>query len=243
MYKPLQTNTLTHTHAHSARHHTDLLRRPTHCQTTQLIKEWNAASKHYSDDDLIGFGDTDEIPARNNLWLLKHCWPHSDMVDVGIWMPPGDLRWALRPEYRVLGYPFSLGDPTYWRFAAAMREESPSRNRGQSPAYLLGGIHLTDYQYVPSMMVKMMACSDGALIVRGLVEEFKKWLGNGTDEGIRHYESQPLRSLNNRDRMVRVDDMKDDKHFMDLLHYPWFYECNPHLFPTLLKEPDPRLYF
>ena len=57
------------------------------------IMAWNKANGNYfGDDDVISFGDTDEIPSLENLNLLKHCKIKVDKVDVGIWVLPTKIR-------------------------------------------------------------------------------------------------------------------------------------------------------
>lgn len=44
---------------------------------------WNKHSKYFGPEDLVGFGDTDEIPARSNVQLLRHCEMAGASVDIG----------------------------------------------------------------------------------------------------------------------------------------------------------------
>ena len=117
----------------------------------EKIVEWNQQTKFFGDDDLIGFGDTDEIASRNNVQLLKHCeWKNNGPVDIGIWFPMGRINQAFRTDQPVGGHPYSLGDPTFHLFQKAkmvqeVTGKAPSRNRGDSPNAILGGAHFSHY--------------------------------------------------------------------------------------------------
>ena len=78
------------------------------------IKAWNEQTSYFGNDDLICFGDTDEIASRNNIYLLKHCeWKAPGPVDIGIYFPIGTIDSAFRADWPVSGHPHSLGDPTF----------------------------------------------------------------------------------------------------------------------------------
>ena len=100
-----------------------------------------------SDDDMVGFGDADEVPSRFNLQLLRYCQPKGDMIDIGIWFPMGRLNNAFQTDWPVPDHPYALGDPTYHTFKSAQTKYesgvTPTRNRGASGNYLLGGMHMT----------------------------------------------------------------------------------------------------
>ncbi len=82
---------------------------------------WNQNNGNYfRDSDIIGFGDTDEIPSRHTIHLLKHCqWRNNGPVDIGIWFPMGLVDQAFRTDFPVPGYPYTLGDPTFWTLRQA----------------------------------------------------------------------------------------------------------------------------
>lgn len=46
----------------------------------------------FGPNDLIGFGDTDEIASRENIVKIKQCDFHSDSIDVGIWFLNGPIE-------------------------------------------------------------------------------------------------------------------------------------------------------
>jgi hypothetical protein len=64
-----------------------------------------------------GFGDADNIPSRLNLHLLRHCELNASAVssvDIGGWMPWGNMDEAYKPDHNVGGRSWSYADPTYW---------------------------------------------------------------------------------------------------------------------------------
>ena len=69
------------------------------------IKEWNDASKALKDNDLIGFGDADEITSRENIQILKHCPLKAKSIDIGIWFPFGRMDQAYKSDFPVTGVP------------------------------------------------------------------------------------------------------------------------------------------
>ena len=115
----------------------------------QKIKEWNDVNKFFKANDMIGFGDTDELPARHNVHLLSNCElkPEIKSVDIGIWFQTGNMDHAFITDFPAAGDRYTLGDPTYWKFSEAeakgARGDIPSRERGGSGVSLFGGTHLT----------------------------------------------------------------------------------------------------
>jgi len=98
--------------------------------------QWNALAKEFGDDDMIGFGDADEIASRQNVWLLKHCHTKGDKVDIGIYFALGTISKAFRTDFPVPGHPFTYGDPTFWRLPAAATNGRPNRMRGRGGSFL-----------------------------------------------------------------------------------------------------------
>ena len=76
----------------------------------QKIKQWNNITNALDDNDLIGFGDADEITSRNNIQLLKYCPIKSKSLDIGIWFPFGRMDQAYRSDFPVSKkYKYTLG--------------------------------------------------------------------------------------------------------------------------------------
>ena len=76
----------------------------------QKIKQWNNITNALDDNDLIGFGDADEITSRNNIQLLKYCPIKSKSLDIGIWFPFGRMDQAYKSDFPVSKkYKYTLG--------------------------------------------------------------------------------------------------------------------------------------
>ena len=79
----------------------------------EKIREWNKYTKKFSGNDVIGFGDADEITNRRNIQLLKHCPFKSSSIDIGIWFPFGRMDQAYKSDFPLLNYPYTLGRIRY----------------------------------------------------------------------------------------------------------------------------------
>jgi len=56
------------------------------------FQAWNDVKNEFGDDDILIFGDADEIPCRRTLNLVKHCSLAADeQVDIGIVFAPSDV--------------------------------------------------------------------------------------------------------------------------------------------------------
>jgi hypothetical protein len=137
---------------------------------------WNAHTQFFGPNDLVGFGDVDEIPSRNNVQLLRHCEMAGPSVDIGSWFAWIRIDDAFRPDWPVPGNPWTLGDPTYWTVASATEfgqdgTKFPNRMGGTSGNFLLGGIHMTDNGYLPFIMAKLVACTECADSAAQLIQE------------------------------------------------------------------------
>ena len=74
------------------------------------VKQWNDITNSLSDNDLIGFGDADEITSRRNTQLLKYCPLRSKSLDIGIWFPFGRIDQAFKSDFPVSKkYKYTLG--------------------------------------------------------------------------------------------------------------------------------------
>ena len=74
------------------------------------VKQWNDITNSLSDNDLIGFGDADEITSRRNIQLLKYCPLRSKSLDIGIWFPFGRIDQAFKSDFPVSKkYKYTLG--------------------------------------------------------------------------------------------------------------------------------------
>lgn len=195
----------------------------------QKILEWNDQTNFFGSDDIIGFGDCDEIASRYNIHLLKHChWRNTKPVDIGIWFPQGRIHQAFQTDFSIRGYPFSLGDPTFHNFGYARKEtlggkiKYPTRNRGKSPNFLLGGMHMSHYGYLIYQLLKQMSCSECTaperyLRVLAQTVQTKQWAD------LELAWSQPLGGWNQK--IIPLEKMNAMER-KQLVYLPWFYDCN-----------------
>ena len=75
----------------------------------EKIKEWNKYTKKFSGNDVIGFGDADEITSRRNIQLLKYCPLKSSSIDIGIWFPFGRMDQAYKSDFPIPNHAYTLG--------------------------------------------------------------------------------------------------------------------------------------
>lgn len=219
----------------------------------QAFLSWNNRTDgFFGPDDIIGFGDADEIPSAHNIYLLKHCKMAGPSVDIGSWFAWSRLDRAFRPDWPVPNHPWTLGDPTYWtlRSAAAYSDAGegnfPNRMRGTSGHYLLGGVHMTDSPYLPFMLAKTIACTECDESSLHLFKELRGCFGGETcpDNGNEEVFMATLMSILDRaatfkDRLMDVEAAKN--HLGEAYFVPWFIECFPDRFPAWFGKTDKRV--
>ncbi|EAL71237.1 hypothetical protein DDB_G0272170 [Dictyostelium discoideum AX4] len=208
----------------------------------QKFLDWNKRTNLYSDEDIIGFGDTDEISARINLHLLKNCQLKSgvDMVDIGIWFPYGPINQVFNPDFPVPSNPYTLGDPTYYTIKKAKSTtKAPSRNRGTSGHYMLGGMHMTHYGYLPFQMVKYLSCTECGITREDQITLFSNDIGKGD---IQKLELRLLETKSDHAHRIRQLSSMDDFFKKEVAILPWFYNCNRNRYPVWERKNDPRLF-
>lgn len=202
--------------------------------------KWNSDNNDYfTADDVVGFGDTDEIAYYQNVLLLKNC-QQNGKVDIGTWFTFGKINMRFRSDFPVRGNPFTYGDPTYYLLKDAMKEiPYPSRNRGRSPFFLLGGLHMTLYQYLPSVVIKTMTETESADSFE-LPYLFQMVAQNKTlfelEKGFSKYMQDKWASQ----RYVPLPQNKlGEPPYM----LPWFLKCNLNRYSSFIHDqlPDRRL--
>ncbi|CAL8097734.1 unnamed protein product [Orchesella dallaii] len=205
---------------------------------------WNNITQYFSDDDILGFGDVDEIPSRDVVFYLKHCKIPSDPVDIGIWFPFGKINQAFQTDWPVPDHPFTLGDPTYWTIKAALNANKfPSRNRGTSLGYLLGGMHMTHYGYLPIQIVEYFTASESnhETVLTILIPILR----NLSTSSLRTVEMELGGTPKQFNR--RITSMENFKRqfpyeYKQIVQIPWFYNCNRNRYPSWEGLRDTRLY-
>ncbi|EGG23439.1 putative beta-1,4-mannosyl-glycoprotein beta-1,4-N-acetylglucosaminyltransferase [Cavenderia fasciculata] len=207
----------------------------------QKFVEWNAHKGNlYGDSDIIGFGDTDEITRRLNVHLLKHCQLQDNVkkIDIGIWFPYGPINQVFNPYWHVPGNNYALGDPTFYVVGEAKKEEAPSRNRGQSGHFLLGGMHMTHYGYLPYQIIKKLSCTECGIKSMPQLSIFADDLETGNISQLELKLLQPPDDFKNRIRDISTMDQE----FRDRVAIlPWFYNCNRNRYPVWESKNDKRL--
>jgi hypothetical protein len=208
------------------------------------LLNWNSKqSQPLNSDDLIGFGDTDEVTDRLNVHLLKHCQIQADSIDIGIWFPMGRLNNAFRTDWPVPGYSYSLGDPSYLTLNHVKNVlssgQTPTRGRGRSGHFLLGGMHMTRHQFVPFMMLNYASCGEceGFKDYQFLVN-LKHVMISGDFPSIEKFwidiNMSPFKS-----RIIPRDQLPPEQ--TAIVHIPWFLACQPERYPYWSGKHDSRL--
>jgi hypothetical protein len=121
---------------------------------------WNNVRKEFGPDDVLVFGDSDEIPSREIYQYLRYC-TLAGPVDIGTWFTNSDVNTEFRCGWPIPGHPFLWGSPTVFTLAqASARETYPTRSHGQIGRSIWGGIHLTYYGYLPALLLKFLSMTE-----------------------------------------------------------------------------------
>ena len=132
-----------------------------------------------------------------------------------------------------------MGDPTFYRWKDAISinpPKYPNRQRGTSGSFLLGGIHLTHYTYLPFRLLNILSateCDDKNHVF--LIEGISYLRENHSLKKIEEYLQK--REFNGRVRLLK--DVKED--LSKIVVLPWFYECNKERYPAWKGEHDNRV--
>jgi hypothetical protein len=174
--------------------------------------------------------------------MLKHCVLTGSTVDVGIWFPYGNIERAFESDFAVPGHRYTLGNPTFWTLKAAthaydFKKKVPGRRRGKGEKFILGGIHMTEYAYLPNQLIKDISCTECGPWDDKLTENIETKIKAGRIEEL----EEELRVLPNRimSRIVNLAEVKDIMTEIAIL--PWFYDCNRNRYPVWEGGHDTRL--
>lgn len=208
--------------------------------------QWNKNSNDFfKNEHLLGFGDVDEIPDRNNVAFLKNCELPGDPIDIGIWFPFSGIDTAFRSDYPVPGHDYTFGDPTFWSLGRAInyykdRGECPNRMQGKSGSYLLGGMHLSKYVYAPFQMIKVLTQSSCGW--EHLKTVIKAGMGSGSGSNINQV---ILGELHTRlkYRIIPLESLRkgNEAEVLAIVKIPWFLKCNLNRYPSFMMGNDSRL--
>ena len=205
----------------------------------ERFRAWNAATGFFGPQDVIGFGDADEIPSRQNILNLKSCDWRTKNIDVGTLFLMSEVENSFQADAAIPGFPYSCGDPTFYKLATASEWNPPSRTRGHSPAYLLGGAHLTSHGYAAFLYLKEATATEYDS-VRNSFSSLNALKDGKID--ISTFEKDAYHRIVDHFRH-RIIPTSQSHHILgDLLDIPWLLKCNPERYPTWFGKNDPRIY-
>jgi hypothetical protein len=204
------------------------------------FKAWNKRTGYFKGDDMLSFGDTDEIPSRHVVQLMKHCQPARTPIDVGIAFTMSHLDWMFRTDWPVGDLRFSLGDPSFYTVRDAMAsKKSPSRQRGRSNNFVLGGAHLTSFTYLPMMVMRSVACTECGGIALDTMRKFRGFVAAGNVSRLEQWARDA--QLHWLPRVTMYDQVIEERQRAFRV-VPWVLLCNPDRYPAWRWQDDPRLH-
>lgn len=174
--------------------------------------------------------------------MFKYCEIKQVSVDFGIWFPFGHINQTFKSDYPVVDHPYTLGDPTYYTLASAKATAKklnayPNRRRGHSNNFILGGIHMTHYGYLPFQLVKYLTATESSLRTLKDLEKLSKYLKIGD---IRTMEADFAATPKNFTSRIKAVDLSN-KEMKEICVLPWFYDCNRARYPVWEGGHDTRL--
>lgn len=181
--------------------------------------------------------------------MFKYCEMKSESVDFGIWFPFGRINQTFRSDFPIRGHPYSLGDPTYYTLASAKASvakkltnypngpDFPSRKRGRSGNYILGGMHMTHYGYLPFQLVKYATATEYGIQTLMDVQKLSNYSKVGDIRIMEKYFAATPTKF--KLRIVKVD--LSNKKMSEICVLPWFYDCNRDRYPVWEGGHDTRL--
>eukprot|EP00128_Syssomonas_multiformis_P017639 Colp12_sorted_trinity150504_noHs@30333 len=137
-----------------------------------------------SDDDIIIWGDGDEVADPGLLLHMKHCEITThDIFPLATNTPfyMSDFRWLFQTDWPPsYNYPYSFAMPTLWSYRTLkelsqdpgmdLRRHKPKNPWPELPP---GGYHVSSFAYPPSLMFKLLSTTeygDASQIPRDMVE-------------------------------------------------------------------------
>jgi len=179
--------------------------------------------------------------------MMKHC-EFSDRskgrVDFGIWFPYGKIHQAFATDFPVPGHKYTLGDPTFWTMEEAFRyssdqKKTPSRMRGITGQFILGGIHMTHYGYLPFQLMRDLSCTECSPFSPDEMTAIEKQL---REKKLRELEIQyGATPRGNMNRIANLNTIPEKHRMKEIAILPWFYDCNRNRYPVWEGGHDTRL--
>ena len=163
---------------------------------------------------------------------------------MSIGIPSGKFDQAFSSDFPVRNNHWTLGDPTFWTFRSAeLSEGKASRKRGTSPAYLLGGVHMSNYAYFASLLLKpaMATEADGGLsVLKNSLERLRQSFQENRLLELQDELARPPSNDGTKMRLVQLRDISP-RLLKGVIYFPWFYDCNRNRYPRWEGNPDSRL--
>ena len=136
-----------------------------------------------------------------------------------------------------------LVDPTFYRWKDAVSLPNttyPTRKRGKSGSFILGGIHLTYYTYVPYFMLRQLAATECGDWTKETVQTrfsgpLESFRNTHSLEGIENH----IQRRNENKHLKLIKDVRED--LSRIVVYPWFYACNKRRYPAWEGKHDSRV--
>lgn len=131
------------------------------------LDEWCEAKKVKTLTEIHGYdviitGSIDEVLSRRELIRLKWCKDIPHLPTKGaIGMPMGLLGRSFRTDHPPRGMPWALSMPNVYGNQEALdgrAKRNVGKDRDRNP--LVGGMHLTNYCFIPAMILKEMWNAD-----------------------------------------------------------------------------------
>ena len=170
------------------------------------------------------------------MFLLKNCrlQDYITHIDIGSTMVVGSVDRVFKSDFPVGGdkYPYTLGDPTFYRLSSAMLSfDIPSRRRGKSPHFLLGGTHMTEYEYIPFLLLKRLSCTECDLTHSGI-----KTIHDSLSSITALMDLVEPMSIKSgfKGRFNTSNEVSEE--IQDHYILPWFLTCNADRFPSWTNQ-------
>ena len=113
----------------------------------------------------------------------------------------------------------------------------PTRKRGKSGNYLLGGIHLTYYTYLPYFMLKRLSATECGESEHIFSEDGINYLLE--KHSLEILEKEFEKRVKYADRIKLLTHVEFD--LSQIVVLPWFYKCNSQRYPAWKGEHDTRV--
>lgn len=234
--------------------------------------QWNKQNNNYfRSDDLVIFSDLDEIPNRDTVYYLQQCQLPSDVLEIGIWFPCGNLSRILQTDWPLQRHPdprtglqFTLAGPTVWKLETLQHRlkngdylYNPQLTffilRGGATHFILGGMHMTDYNYTPFKMTKLLSSIEAvySAVFGELLEKIQHLHKIFTENSTSHLEAlervstlleKPYKVWRNKTISHSEFQQRFPAVYQQTVKFPWFYQCNRERYPSWNNALDPRLF-